>query len=404
MAKEPLVSVVTPSYNQGQFLEETILSVLKQDYPRLEYIIIDGGSTDSSLDTIRKYESRLAYWVSEPDSGQSEAINKGWRRARGEVIAYLNSDDTYEPGAVRAAAGYLAEHPDLGMSYGECNQVDESGLRVGTLPAQPFSLDQLVVGNYIWQQTVFLRRSVLDTVGWLDENLHYAMDYDLWLRIALRFPAGRIAQPLANFRGHPGSKSFSNPKAFLADFLLIIDKTFESTFLPKDLLNLKKQAIVRAYMMTILLCYALHQEITGKELLQQLIDETPESFLGEDYIIEMVANTLVYNVATPWLGNQTTSSDQWLAKLFADLPKQAELPPRWKAKIQARVRVIFAFQAYARQDWTHVRSHIWSACLSDPSCLSNRGIRSILLRSIIGNSLGRVKGAAQRGYVASRPT
>ncbi|MDL1897252.1 glycosyltransferase, partial [Anaerolineae bacterium CFX7] len=184
MINLPRVSIVTPSFNQAAFLEETIRSVLTQNYPHIEYIVIDGGSTDGSVDIIRKYENRLAYWVSEQDAGQADAINKGWRRATGEIIAYLNSDDTYEPGAVRAAVEYLAQHPETAMVYGHCYQVNEHGERVGTLRAIPVNIHTLLLHNAIMQPTAFIRRRVLDHTGMLDVELGHAMDYDLWLRIA----------------------------------------------------------------------------------------------------------------------------------------------------------------------------------------------------------------------------
>ena len=124
-----LVSIVTPSYNQSRFIEDTIRSVLSQDYPQIEYMIVDGGSTDGSVEIIKRYEDQLAWWVSERDQGQTDAINKGFARATGDILAWLNSDDTYEPGAVSAAVKYLQEHPEVGMVYGDCNYIDENGER-----------------------------------------------------------------------------------------------------------------------------------------------------------------------------------------------------------------------------------------------------------------------------------
>lgn len=206
----PLVSIVTPSYNQGQFLEETILSVLNQDYPNVEYIVVDGGSTDGSVDIIRKHEHRLACWVSEPDDGQADAINKGWRLARGEIVAWLNSDDTYVPGAVRTVVQYLQNHPQVDMIYGHMRIMDGSGKAIRThKPPVDFDRDSLIDrGDVIAQQTVFLRKHVLDKVGMLDTSLYYSMDVDLFTRIATNFTVRGIPVVIANFRLHPDCKTY----------------------------------------------------------------------------------------------------------------------------------------------------------------------------------------------------
>jgi glycosyltransferase involved in cell wall biosynthesis len=186
---QPLVTIVTPSYNQGRFIAATIESVLSQDYPHIEYIIMDGGSTDETAEVVRRYEGRLEF-VSEKDRGQSHAINKGFRRARGEIVAWINSDDTLLPGAVRRAVEALAAHPEAAALYGEGYLMDEAGNVTCRFPhTQPYDFWRLAnVSDYILQQSVFFRRTALEEIGWVREDLHYVMDWDLLIRLGRRWP------------------------------------------------------------------------------------------------------------------------------------------------------------------------------------------------------------------------
>jgi glycosyltransferase involved in cell wall biosynthesis len=210
MQKLPLVTIVTPSYNQGRFIEETILSVLHQDYPHIEYIIMDGGSTDQTLDILLKYSNRLA-WYSEEDNGQTHAINKGLRLAKGEILAYLNSDDTYLPGAITRAVRYLTvENPDLPLVYGEGYHISAEGSIIERYPTEPFDFRHLAETCFICQPTTFWKRDVIEKVGLLDENLHYAMDYDYWIRIAKHYGTlGYLNEYLANSRFYQETKTMS---------------------------------------------------------------------------------------------------------------------------------------------------------------------------------------------------
>jgi glycosyltransferase involved in cell wall biosynthesis len=206
------VTVVTPSFNQAEFIERTIESVLSQrgDF-ELEHLVVDGGSTDGTLDVLRRYEGRLRF-VSEGDRGQSDAINKGFRMATGDVLAWLNSDDTYEPGALDAVVRTLAG--GARWCFGECRIVDERDREIRRLISRykswvssRYTVRALVGRNFIPQPATFFRRDLLLEAGPLDESLHYAMDYDLWLRFARLAPPAFVPRPLASFRWHGGSKT-----------------------------------------------------------------------------------------------------------------------------------------------------------------------------------------------------
>src|SRR5512136_2224736 len=143
----PTVSIITPSFNQAHFIEETIRSVLAQDYPNLEYIIVDGGSTDGSVEIIQKYAGHLAWWVSEKDKGHADALNKGFAHARGDILAWLNSDDTYYPGAVAEAVTYLQSHPETGMVYGDADLTDNAGHVIGRFASRQTDYNRLLRGS-----------------------------------------------------------------------------------------------------------------------------------------------------------------------------------------------------------------------------------------------------------------
>ncbi len=208
------ISVITPSFNQALFLEQTILSVLSQDYPNLEYIVMDGGSSDGSVDIIRKHAGRIAYWSSEKDRGQADAIGKGFDRATGDILCWLNSDDLFLPGALSAVAAYFECHPDIETVSGGGYRVDSAGRPFG-LKFRAYELGVRATYNWlrfygqdgIFQQSTFWRRSAYDAVGGLNRNLQYIMDRDLLVRLAQRKRFGRLPCLIAAFRQHDESKT-----------------------------------------------------------------------------------------------------------------------------------------------------------------------------------------------------
>ncbi len=221
--EKPLVSIITPSYNQGAYLEHTIQSVLRQDYPQVEYILVDGGSTDNSLEIIKHYHNQLAWWVSVPDRGQAEAINKGLGAARGEIVAWLNSDDLYLPGAVSQAVQVLQNEPELGLVYGDALTVDANGHPLNRLSFGDWGLSELLRFRIICQPAVFMRRRVLQEAGSLDESYHFMLDHQLWLRMALRAPIRHMASPWAAARHHPGAKNSAQAAEFSAEIYRLLD-------------------------------------------------------------------------------------------------------------------------------------------------------------------------------------
>lgn len=205
----PSISLVTPSLNQGPFIRATIESVLSQEYPELEYLVQDGGSTDETLDILRRYEGWIT-WISEKDRGQADAINRGLHRARGEVLGYLNSDDVLRPGALHAVGEAFASRPETLFVYGRAAYLNTEGKTVSPYLVRPDALKRLADACFIAQPAAFFRRKVWDEVGDFDETLHHTMDYDYWLRIAERYGASCGAfldRELAGCRMHADAKT-----------------------------------------------------------------------------------------------------------------------------------------------------------------------------------------------------
>ncbi len=244
----PRISVVTPSYNQGQFIEETIRSVLLQGYPNLEYIIIDGGSTDDTLEILRKYEPWLASWVSEPDEGQTEAINKGWRTGSGEFVTWLNSDDILTPDSLQVAAEALMARGDVDLVYGDFQEMDAQGRIVQLVGRFPFAIEEVLRywRNPVCQPGFLMRRDLLTRIGYLDPAFHYAMDFDYWLRMGKRGRLLYIPKVLAGFRIHPEAKGSTQIATLARENVLLVEKFFADPDLPEALRGLYKSASGKA--------------------------------------------------------------------------------------------------------------------------------------------------------------
>jgi len=215
MAEKPLVSIITPSFNQSQFLESAIQSVINQDYPHTEYWVIDGGSQDGSVEIIQKYANCLTGWMSETDEGQADAINKGFQRTRGEIVGWLNSDDVYRPHAIERAVAIFQAYPEVGLVYSDVDSIDTEGEVFNRMSYDHWGLKDLMAFNILGQPGVFFRRSALDAAGYLDGSYHYLLDHHLWLRMGLLTKIYYVHdQVWAAARVHADAKNVAHAEGF----------------------------------------------------------------------------------------------------------------------------------------------------------------------------------------------
>jgi glycosyltransferase involved in cell wall biosynthesis len=223
-ASTPLVSIITPSFNQAEYLETTIRSVLDQAYAPLEYLIIDGGSTDGSLDIIRRYAGRLAHWESGPDRGQAQAINKGLARAQGEIVAWINSDDVYLPGSIASAVEHLLANPHAAMVYGDGIMVGSNLELLDRHRYRQLHLVDLLSFEVLLQPAVFMRRASLEQAGLLDESYHLILDHELWVRLAANGPLRHVPEFWALERTHEQAKTIHQAAGFVDEAARLLEQ------------------------------------------------------------------------------------------------------------------------------------------------------------------------------------
>lgn len=244
------VSIVTPSYNQGQFIEGCIRSIRNQDYPYIEHIIIDGGSTDETLSIIHRYKDGFAYWVSERDRGISDAINKGFARSTGDYMWILNSDDMLvTPGAISALVRYLADHPDVDFVCGDQYDMDKYGKVRRLVRQSEWDVFDLLLRRPTMSFTgCLITRQAMNSIGFFSENLQYLNDFDLFLRFALRYKMANIGQPTGYFRVYPEQTSRRRTEASAKEKLLITEQFFQSPDLPVAVRQCERKARAMAYL------------------------------------------------------------------------------------------------------------------------------------------------------------
>ncbi len=245
--KKPTISIITPTLNQGAYIQETVNSVLEQRNRNIEYFVIDAGSSDGTPSILKKYRSDLN-WLVIPGISQSEAINWGWQQCKGSVLCWLNSDDVLLPGSIDRVLNIFSTNAEIDILYGDCNYIDQNGTFLSVYPTRDFDYKTYLSNavNYLPQPSTFLRRRVFDSLGGVDENLNYLMDFDYWIRAGLYYQFLHVPQIFSKLRLHSTAKSIRNLKGFAKELTIVYDRFFSRKDLPEDIRALRDRSLRKA--------------------------------------------------------------------------------------------------------------------------------------------------------------
>jgi len=374
----PKVSVVTPSYNQASYLEETIRSVLLQSYPNLEYIIMDGGSQDASVDIIRKYEPWISHWVSEKDRGQSDAIDKGFALSTGEVYGWLNSDDLYYPSTVLESILTFQKHVDAVLSYGNCEKIDERGNFIRQWTSHQGTINELIFeANFIPQPSTFFKASAYHKAGGLNKELNFIMDHELWIRLAFSGSIQYSPKVVVKFREHPVSKSLSATPKFWIEWIEFLDRKNE---FEKYLTSNEKEELIRRF----------HLKAALEYLFIRDLDNASHHFLSglksNGWPFGGVRNLGLFFVQYSGLSGCSLYSSHEVFQQCVDILKKIRPRKNIKPLVHFLLGNFYMrefFLANESHDNQRVKRNFWRGILYDPSWLANKGVWSIVRKAYL---------------------
>jgi len=368
------ISIVTPCYNGAPYIERAIHNVVEQKVDGLEHIIVDGGSTDGTLDILRRYPHLR--WISEPDSGQANALNKGFRLALGEVIGWLNGDDTYTAQAVQIGLDYLLSHPDCDIVYGNCNILRADGRLLTVFRSRQASGYETLLGDLIHTPAVFFRRRLLDLVGYLDEDMHYVLDNEFWLRVAPVAKMTYLPIALANFRHEPGSKSMQQAAEFGPEMCRVYVAAFgEEPYQSQIPLSVQRSVLARYHWYTGINLVRNGQPERALPYLQQAIAQY-DALQDLDMVVECLVTRYMERDVLAW--DEVTA-------LVEALPVSKAVKRQVMCWAKDRYSQIRFYTACNRQDWAEVRTSGWDWLRQSPNLLVNRGFLSHWGESWLGS-------------------
>jgi glycosyltransferase involved in cell wall biosynthesis len=380
----PLVSILTPSYNSARFIEKTIISVKKQEYPFIEHIIMDGGSSDDTISVLKKYSELI--WRSERDHGQADALNKAFRSSKGEIIGWINSDDTYQPGILNKAVDFLQTHADVSVVYGNINFIDERDKVFSKLTAKSFSLETYLLEDYIPQQAAFFKRAALEDVNGWNMDLNYIMDYDLFLRLGKRHKMVYLPHTWGNFRVYDGTKTMTDGIIqSRQERISVLQNFFEEPDICQEIRGFRLRIL--DYSNAILkLAYALkfYQDMQYKEASQLL----QEACKMAPILVSNNAEILADNILT-WLGRHTSLPPiAFIEGIISHLPPALEWKGEiLKSKLLPPSQFLALLRSYQSGNLPEARHNFIRLIQRDPTKIFNRGVLSIGVETIIGKRI-----------------